>query len=129
MSRLPQVGGDNGDWGDILNDFLLQAHNADGTLKAATDIAQAKAQASTAIQSVNGKTGTSVTLAAADISAEPAGLSDATKTQLNTTIDTAIDAANVISSGSGPSFKLWTAASVADISTLGAVDGDWIAVP
>ena len=33
MSRLPQPGADNGTWGDILNDFLLVEHNADGTLK------------------------------------------------------------------------------------------------
>jgi len=33
MTRLPQPGGDDGTWGDILNDFLAQAHNADGTLK------------------------------------------------------------------------------------------------
>lgn len=32
MARLPQPGGDTGDWGDILNDFLLQSHAADGTL-------------------------------------------------------------------------------------------------
>ncbi len=33
MSRLPTPGGDSGNWGDILNDFLYQAHNADGTLQ------------------------------------------------------------------------------------------------
>jgi len=33
MSRLPQPGSDNGTWGDILNDYLLQSHNADGTIK------------------------------------------------------------------------------------------------
>lgn len=33
MSRLPAVGGDNDDWGTILNDFLSVEHNADGTLK------------------------------------------------------------------------------------------------
>jgi len=33
MSRLPQPGGDNGNWGSILNDYLSQAHNNDGTLK------------------------------------------------------------------------------------------------
>lgn len=32
MARLPQPGGDKGNWGDILNDFLLQAHDSDGTL-------------------------------------------------------------------------------------------------
>ena len=33
MARLPVSGSDNGTWGDILNDFLGVAHNADGTLK------------------------------------------------------------------------------------------------
>lgn len=33
MSRLPQPGADAGNWGTILNDFLAQAHNTDGTLK------------------------------------------------------------------------------------------------
>jgi len=33
MSRLPVVAGDVDQWGPILNDFLLVAHNADGTLK------------------------------------------------------------------------------------------------
>lgn len=32
MARLPQVGGDAGNWGQILNEFLLQSHNADGTI-------------------------------------------------------------------------------------------------
>lgn len=33
MARLPMPGGDEGGWGDILNDFLLQAHTEDGTIK------------------------------------------------------------------------------------------------
>ena len=33
MAQLPTPGGDNGSWGDILNDFLLVAHKADGTLQ------------------------------------------------------------------------------------------------
>ncbi|HEY5667718.1 MAG TPA: right-handed parallel beta-helix repeat-containing protein [Candidatus Saccharimonadales bacterium] len=33
MSRLPVPGSDNGTWGNVLNDFLSQAHNADGSLK------------------------------------------------------------------------------------------------
>ncbi len=33
MARLPQPGGDNGQWGTILNDYLTQSHNADGSLK------------------------------------------------------------------------------------------------
>lgn len=33
MSRLPIPGSDNGSWGNVLNDFLAQEHNADGTQK------------------------------------------------------------------------------------------------
>lgn len=33
MARLPNPGSDDGAWGTILNDFLLQSHAADGTLK------------------------------------------------------------------------------------------------
>jgi hypothetical protein len=31
MARLPTPGGDSGNWGTILNDFLTTEHNADGT--------------------------------------------------------------------------------------------------
>lgn len=88
MSRLPKPGEDNGTWGAILNQFLSESHNADGTLKASSVLAtgaylkpgsgipasdlDASSQAgitaaSTAIQSVNSKTGTSISLAASDI--------------------------------------------------------------
>lgn len=33
MARLPQPGGDQGDWGTILNEFLEVSHEADGSLK------------------------------------------------------------------------------------------------
>jgi len=33
MGRLPEIGGDEGAWGEILNDFLRTAHQNDGTLK------------------------------------------------------------------------------------------------
>lgn len=33
MARLPNVGGDNGNWGTILNEFLEVEHNTDGTHK------------------------------------------------------------------------------------------------
>jgi len=36
MARLPVVGGDDGNWGDILNDFLLASHAEDGTLRSAS---------------------------------------------------------------------------------------------
>lgn len=34
MARLPQPGGDDGNWGSILNEYLLQAHEATGAIKA-----------------------------------------------------------------------------------------------
>lgn len=33
MTRLPIPGSDDGSWGDVLNNFLMVEHNADGTLK------------------------------------------------------------------------------------------------
>ena len=33
MPWLPIPGSDDGDWRNILNDFLDQSHNPDGTLK------------------------------------------------------------------------------------------------
>lgn len=36
MARLPQPGSDSGTWGDILNEFMLEAHNADGSAKSSS---------------------------------------------------------------------------------------------
>jgi|GEM_PF-515752 len=38
MTRLPTPGGDQGSWGNLLNDFLNVEHNADGTLKSGGSI-------------------------------------------------------------------------------------------
>ena len=48
MSRLPIVAGDLDNWGTILNDFLLQLHKADGTLRDAI-ITAAKIDGSDAV--------------------------------------------------------------------------------
>lgn len=36
MTRLPTPGGDEGTWGDILNQFLLRSHTSEGNLKSNT---------------------------------------------------------------------------------------------
>lgn len=36
MARLPKPGSDSGTWGDILNDFLDESHNLDGSLKSSS---------------------------------------------------------------------------------------------
>ena len=87
MARLPNPGGDDGNWGDILNAFLEVEHTGDGTLKRGPDIDtavsnaanavstanSAQTTASSAVQTVNNKTPTSgnVTLSASDVSAIP----------------------------------------------------------
>jgi hypothetical protein len=65
MARLPQVGGDTGDWGDVLNDYLQVSHNADGTITPSA-VSQAGA-----VLSINGKSPSAgaVSLTANDISA------------------------------------------------------------
>jgi hypothetical protein len=56
MARLPTPGADNGQWGDILNDFLSVEHNTDGTLKtAAVPLAQKGAANGVATLDSSGK--------------------------------------------------------------------------
>ncbi len=49
MSRLPTPGSDTNVWGDILNEFLAQEHNADGTQKT-LDLSKGGTSATTAAQ-------------------------------------------------------------------------------
>lgn len=97
MPRLPSIGSDNGTWGNVLNDFLSVEHNANGSLKIradgtfytkpnagipASDLAgnipaallsstaqTSLSRASSAVQTVNGRSGTNVTLSASDVGA------------------------------------------------------------
>ncbi|HET8690328.1 MAG TPA: hypothetical protein VFL81_02735, partial [Candidatus Saccharimonadales bacterium] len=85
MTRLPTPGGDDGTWGDILNQYLLKSHTADGSLKSGTvssgtivdgSVTEAKldtalrtkvnSAGSSGVTSVNGKTG-AVTLTKSDV--------------------------------------------------------------
>lgn len=103
MPRLPQPGADSGTWGDILNDFLMQVHKVDGTLKDSsipvTAIAdatitevklsagvQAKLNATAPVLSVAGKTG-AVSLVKSDVGlANVDNTSDATKNSATATL-------------------------------------------
>ena len=49
MARLPVPGGDEGVWGNILNEFLLEEHNQDGSLRRAGDVNDALANAQSAL--------------------------------------------------------------------------------
>lgn len=115
MARLPSVGGDEGTWGTVLNDFLLVEHNPDGTLKPSGSLA-AKADTSSLapvatsgdyddlantpppapVDSVNGQTGV-VVLDASDVglgnvdntSDADKPISTATQTALDSKVDDA----------------------------------------
>lgn len=86
MARLPEPGGDQGTWGEVLNGFLSEAHNTDGSLK---DISQSKV---TGLETaLDAKADTSaIPTTPAQVGAEPEGLSDETKTELAATIEEAI---------------------------------------
>ena len=42
MARLPVVGSDGGQWGNILNEFLQVSHRADGSLKNVSEVVNVK---------------------------------------------------------------------------------------
>jgi hypothetical protein len=51
MARLPNPGGDEGTWGNVLNEFLNTIHNTDGTLK--DNVVSSSALAPDAVDSAN----------------------------------------------------------------------------
>jgi hypothetical protein len=53
MARLPQPGGDNNKWAEILNEFLLVAHNPDGTARTKNVAALAATVGLTDLKTIN----------------------------------------------------------------------------
>ena len=110
MARLPQPGGDNGNWGAILNDFLTQVHNNDGTLK--NDVVTAAAIAPDSVNATTITDGSITsaqiadgTIVATDISAT-AGIA---KAQLSAGVQASLDKADSalqsVPSASGRSYS------------------------
>lgn len=96
MARLPQPGGDSGNWGDILNDYLAQAHTATGVLK---DNSVGAAQ-------LQDNAVTSLALAPDSVTA--AQIADGTiqEAQLSTTVTAKLNAPAVVADGSVTKTKL-----------------------
>jgi len=83
--RLPTPGEDDGTWGEILNEFLLVAHNPDGTVKSGAG------SESNSVLSVSGRTG-DVTLSRSDVGLSNVdNTSDASK-PISTAVQTALGA-------------------------------------
>ena len=81
MARLPQPGGDAGNWGDILNGYLNQSHNADGTLKD-------NSVGSTQLQD---NSVTAITLAPNSVTSTALAADSVSKSQLQSVLRTEID--------------------------------------
>lgn len=123
MSRLPIPGQDDDVWGDILNDFLGIAHNADGTLQPA---ALTKAGG---ITSINGATPVNgiVTLRASDLGVVPASADLSMIASTNRTAgNVSMNSNRIINLGNGSAPS--DAATVGQIPTslppLGLATGD-----
>jgi len=68
MARLPVVGGDSGNWGTILNDYLQVSLNADGAIQPSAITA---AGGVTSVNTVAPNTSGNVTLTAGNVGAVP----------------------------------------------------------
>ncbi|MDM2096409.1 glycosyl hydrolase family 28-related protein [Mycobacteroides abscessus] len=127
MARLPHPGGDSGTWGDVLNDYLSQAHKSDGTLKdnAVTANALAPNSVSNAAIASNAVNATSI----ADGSITESLLDSGVTTKLNATgdWDTLSNKPVVIAAG-GDTAAARTAIGAgtgdASTNTTTAVDGE-----
>lgn len=109
MSRLPEPGKDDGQWGDILNDFLLVSLNADGSLRRGGDIDQAL---SIAQQAANATI--------ADNSIVKAKLSPGVQATLDRA-DTALQVAPVMSVAGKAGAVTLTYSDISDAPTLATV--------
>ncbi len=120
MARLPQPGADQGQWGEILNDFLSQAHASSGAIK---DGSITESQLDPAVQtklnnggggaitSVNGQTGT-VTITKSDVN-----LSNVDNTSdVNKPVSTATQTALNLKANTSTLSTVATSGSYADLS-------------
>lgn len=66
MARLPTVGGDNGNWGSVLNTYLDVGHNSDGTTKSLQAVFNVKDYGATGDGSTNDTSAINLAIAAAN---------------------------------------------------------------
>lgn len=98
MARLPQPGGDDNQWGDILNDFLKVEHNADGTQKPlpqskVTNLTTDLASKVPDTRTVNGQAlNSDITLSKSDVGLSNVNNTSDTNKPVSTAQQTALDA-------------------------------------
>ncbi|RYX79491.1 hypothetical protein EON76_02115 [bacterium] len=96
MARLPQPGGDTGNWGNILNDYLSQSHKTDGTIKDNAVTANALAPNSV----------TNAALASDSVNAATIADGSVTESLLANAVQVKLNAAPAIADGSIAKVKL-----------------------
>jgi hypothetical protein len=121
MSRLPTPGGDDGNWGTILNDFLDVSHAADGTLDTnVVDTSQIKDGAVTNAK-LDSPTQTQLAQGASAYQKPGGGIP---KTDLTSSVQTSLSAADTsvqtVNSQSGPTVTLTASDVGADASGAAA---------
>jgi hypothetical protein len=100
MARLPIPGGDDGTWGNVLNDFLGVEHNPDGSLKSSGSLAS-KADNSSVVHSSGNETVAGVkTFTASPVVPDPTSPTDvANKTYVDTTASSGTPDADAVTKG------------------------------
>jgi len=134
MARLPTPGGDAGNWGEILNEFLAQAHNADGSLKAiakdtlaqaiqvSLDKADASLEASEIVSLMAGELGDASTVVGA-------AATQLTAAALGTPTSLVAQAVRRVISESAPVSAKWFGAKLDGVDAYGlAVNGSTVTV-
>lgn len=100
MARLPQPGADDGSWGDILNDFLLVEHNANGTLKSSGSLSAKADDAATVHNTGNEAVAGTKTFSSSPVVPLPTfGSQVANKTYVDSTVSAGAPDATTSSKG------------------------------
>ncbi|OGL22408.1 hypothetical protein A2707_03740 [Candidatus Saccharibacteria bacterium RIFCSPHIGHO2_01_FULL_45_15] len=106
MARLPQPGADNGNWGNILNDYLMQSHTAAGAIKDdAVGAPQLQDNAVTATALAPNSV-TNASLASNSVNASTIADGTITETLLDTSVQTKLNTPSVIADDSITATKL-----------------------
>jgi hypothetical protein len=129
MARLPTPGGDSGTWGTVLNDFLNQVHNSNGTLKTGVVTSGVIAANSVSASHLQGSAVTSGKIAASAVTstALSSGAVTTTKIADDAITEPKLAVSNTPTSGQVLSYNgsalAWTSAGSSNPSMGGDLSG------